>query len=776
MLAVIDTILRRPVLVIFAFLTVTAAALHVHVTHSEFDFTFANMAPRGTIQYQRFEEFNAEFGAADSAWLLVWQSDDAFSGRNLALTERLTEQLEALDGTGTVLSLTNALDIRGSDAGLAIDDYVGPLPLDEATRDAARQRVENDPVVGGLLVSRDGRSTAIVTRLEEWSTDPMLRVAYFQKVDAILEAAASENTAFHMAGLPYTDSVLVGHINSDTSILIPLTAVFAAVLLWLVFGRLRATWLPLLPVIIASVWTLGALTGAGRPMTLLTGQGVLTTLIMVIGLSDGVHLLNRYLEDRSAFPNDAPETSLRRSIVYVGRACFLTSLTTAIGFLSLAGSELPTIRDFGVFGACGIVFAYIAALVLMPATMVLFERRKPLEPRNQRAITWIDAALERVTGTVHTRPKFWLSLGIALMVASGLLATLIEIDGRYTRDLRSEDPAVLAQDFVEENIGGSQPLEIVIEGQGPDTIKQPVVLATIERIRDGLLELDWVTEATSPAEFVRKMNFALHDEDPTFDKIPDSAEAVAQCLLLFEMGGGDNEFDRLVTYDYSKARISLMMRDGPPELYYATIERLHELTATLPPGLSVYESAETPMFYSAMRNLVTTLMASLYLALPIIVFVIAVAFRSVRDAIISVVPNILPLTFGAGFLGLTAISLRFSTIVPFPVALGLAVDDTIHFLVRYREERRGGATPAQAVETTLKTTGRAMVMTTLFLVGGYQAFLASNFLAAVHMGIVTSAILLVALFGDLLVLPSLMLLFDRDHKATGAKVAFPSSN
>ncbi|MFT4569709.1 MAG: putative RND superfamily exporter protein [Hyphomicrobiaceae bacterium] len=491
------------------------------------------MAPRGTLEYERFEKFEEELGAGDSGWVLGRSDDELLSAESLARIARVTENLEALDGTETVVSLTNALDIRGSSAGLETKEFFGAPPLTQGQREEAGRRVMSDPVVGGLLISRDGRTTGMIARLTEWSTDPLLRVRYFAEVQAILDSEQIEGIEFHLTGLPDMDSVLVSHINSDSNVLIPLTGVVCTFLLWVVFGRLRATWLPIAPVLIAASWTLGVLAMSGRPMTLLTGQGVLTTLIMVIGLSDGVHLLNRYLENRALAPDDSPDTCLRSAMRDVGRACFLTSLTTSTGFLSLTASELPTVRDIGIYGALGIVFSYLGALVFMPAALILFERRRPMEPANQRALRLIDNALNLVGRTVARRPQVWVATGIGSMIASSVAATHVYVDSRYIRDLRAGDPAVTAQEFMEQSLGGSRPLDIVVQGDAADVIKRPEVLAAIERVRDGLLELPWITEASTPAEFVRKMNRALNDDDPAFFKIPDTAQAVAQSLLLF---------------------------------------------------------------------------------------------------------------------------------------------------------------------------------------------------------------------------------------------------
>ncbi len=750
---------RYPHVIIAIFLALFVVAIHLHSTYRHYNFTFETMAPKDTSEYADYKEFEDLFGIGGVMFIIAFEDEPLVTNENLAMIDRIMQRIEALDGTDTMVGLSNALDIRATEDGLDVSEFVERIPLDQQGLDDVRERLLSDPLMVGNLISADGTLAAMIGRFEEWSSDPEVRFAYFNEVDRILAEEGRGRVEFHQAGVPYMDRTLVGHIVRDTAVFIPMTILIFALLLWAAFGQMRAIWMPLLPVVIAGAMTLGALSGSGTPMSVLTGEGLLMTLIMVLGLSNSVHLLNRYQEDVARAPDNRPR-ALAETLRHIGVACFLTSVTTAIGFISLTVTDIPTLRQFGIFGSAGILFAYAGTVLLLPATIVVLERWRATSPRSPGASRAVDSFVRTTAEIVIRHPRTIIAIGVAIFAGSAVAMTAVEIDSRFRRDLKSDDPAVRSMDFIEARLGGAFPLHILVKGDRPDTIKRPEVLAEMEILRAGMEALPTVSKVISPTQFIKKMNRAMNEGREDAYRLPETKEAVAQYLLLFEMAGSDNEFDRLVSYDYSTARMTARTEDHPPAQYRATIARLHELVADrFPEGVEVYEAGEAPLFHTVTTRLIGSLVKSLYFAMPLIFLITALAFRSGKLALLCILPNVLPLTVGMGFLGLTGISLRFSTIVAFPVAFGLAIDGTIHFLARYRLEIAAGRGPEEAVRATLTTAGRAMVMTTVFLVSGYAVMLFSNFMAMVHMALLMSIIVVSALVGDLLVLPALLLIF-----------------
>jgi len=763
----VHLVLRYPLALILTTVALAAAGQVVHQRQAHYDFSFETMAPKETLAYERFVEFEEIFGKGrDGApYVIGFRDDPLITNANLDLIRRITARLEEIDATLNVTSLTNVQDIVGSDDALEVKDFVGPGALSDTELENLAARLMADPIVGGNLVSSDGKMTAIVGRLTEYSDEPEDRVVYVAEVERILEEESGGRVEFYLAGIPYLDSVMMTHIKHDTALFIPLTMCALGALMYVAFRQVRAVWMSLLPLTLASSLTLGLLSALDMPMTLLTGQGVLASLIMVIGLSDAVHLLNRYCEDVQNDPGTGLADRYRalgRTMRHMGTACFLTSATTAIGFLSLATTDISTIREFGLLGAAGIVFAYLGSIVLLPAAIVLTERFRISPVPSRGGSDMYERTLQATVEIAIRHPAAITAIGVVALLGSAALATRIDIDNRFTRDLKVDDPAVISTRFFERHMGGSYPLEIIIEGSEPDAIKDPAVLAAMDEVRDALEAMPTVSKVATPVDFIKKMNQALNDDAPPGEDtfvLPETAAAVAQYLLLFEMGGGDNEFDRLVTYDYSMTRMQAMLRDMPPVEYWKIIATMKKaVEGRFPEGIEVYESGGEPLFYTVTERLVSTLVRSLYLAMPIVFLMTGLAFRSVKLAMISVLPNLLPLTIGLGVMSAAGISLRFSTIVAFPMAFGLAIDDTIHFLNRYRTELAAGHDAITAVRNTARTAGRAIVFTTLFLIGGYAVMFTSSFLGIVHMGLVVTVILAAALFGDLLVLPAMLVL------------------
>lgn len=757
-----DLVLLRPRLVLMAFLAVCAAATWVHMERGRWDFSYESMAPKGTPEVAAFDRFQEDFDDDSSTvFLIAFTADPLVTDENLAMIERITAGLEQLDDTDSVLSLSNFADIRAAKDGLEVSEFVEEIPVGPPGLGHLGDRFASDPIVSGGLISPDGRTTAIIGRMTDWAADPVVRERYFAGVDAVLEE--EEGVEFHMAGIPYMDNILMEYIERDTKLMMPLSVIVLALMVWFAFGRMRATWMTIAPFLIAGALTLGTMSAVGIPMTLLTGEPVLMLLILVIGISNGVHILNRYEEDIRLHDDGQRRSALISTMRHMGRACLLTSVTTAVGFAALATSNIPSIRDFGIFGALGIMLAYVGAVVFLPAAVAATERRKPWRVPPTRGSDLLDRFLISVASLPIRNPKTVIATGLVLVAISVVATGWVQVDNRYSRDLKSDNPALVSMDFLHKAFGGSFVLDMVVDAGEPDGIKDPELLAAMDKLGAGMEEHGLISKVFNPVTFIKKMNQAMTGGDPKAFRVPGSAEAVAQYLLLFEMAGGDSEYDRMVSYDYSKARMGAYTIELDPEEYESVLGHLRGLVdrifGSFGDSIEVYEAGGLPLFYTVSNELISTLMRSLYLAMPVIVVITAFAFRSVRLGLLSVLPNVIPITVGLGLLGLTGISLRFSTIVAFPIAFGLAIDDTIHFLHRYRLELQGGAGHEEAVRTALRTAGRAMVLTTVFLIAGFAVMLASNFLAMVHMSLTLGVILVAALFGDLLVLPALLQLF-----------------
>ncbi len=745
---------RHPRRIVIVFTLAATAFLALHLTRARFDLSFQTAVSGEIPELAAFERLVDEFGDFERLFLIVASSEDVLSRESLTMTAAITGRLLELEDTSEIVSLTNARDIQGDGKRLIVAPLVSEYPADLAEREELRRRLVAHPLAGGTLISADGRTSAMVGRMVASATDPYGQYLYFNEIRRILDEEAWPGAEFHIVGNPSTYATLMGHMLRDATVLLPLTALTMGVLLWLTFGRLAVVWQALAPIAIAVAVTYGVLSVFDLPITVLTGHGVLAVLIIIIGLSDAIHLLSRLDE------GDDGASSLEKSLAPVARACFLTSLTTGIGFLSLVFSGVPMVRDFGTYGALGMLCAFVATVVFVPAASLLGRLSPEGEASGRRAV-WPDRVTDLAHRLVVAGPRAVFVLGVAAFIVSAFLIPGVAVDSRPLADLKRDDPTVAGVRFVEENLGGAFPLEVLFNGSAEGAIKNPKVLGAMDTVARGLEELDGISRVVSPVAYIKQMNRAMHGGDEAAFDVPASREAVSQYLLLFEMAGSDSEFERLVNYDYSTARLRALMDDLPTAEFNRILAELDGLaTAASGTGVSVTAAGEAPLFHAMSGRAISALVRSLYVAMPVIFVVTGLAFRSWRVGLLTVLPNLLPLTVGLGFLALADISLRFSTVVAFPVAFGIAVDDTIHFLSRYREEVSAGASRPAAIRTAMASAGRAMLLTTVFLVVGFSVLFFSEFLAVVHIAAVVSVVLVSALVADLLLLPALLLMYD----------------
>jgi predicted RND superfamily exporter protein len=421
-------VLRRPWTIVIAFALLCVGAQQSIDRFAVYDLSARPVTPDGSRGIEIHDEFEQLFGADDDSYMMAFAAEDTvLDNESLELIERLTERIEAIPDTLSVTSLTNILDMRSGPMGMDVVPFVGPLPLSAVELDDLRTRLPNDPVISGLLVSGDRKSAGMIVRMLPDALEPDRRKIYFDQLEVIL-AEDAPGVKVHRAGWPFLRWTLQNHLESDATWLLPWVNLVFAVLLWLAFRQIRMVWIPMLPVIVSSMMTLGTLVLTGKPMTMLTAEGLLTTLVMVIGLSDGVHLVDRYRQESALNPTATGFEPLVAAIKHVGMACLLTSITTAIGFSGLISSLLPAIRDFGIFGSLGIFYAFAASVLFLPACIVLVERKwasKPLPPKES---LWTTAILTRVSDFVITRPGVCILAGLLVLGVSIGFGTRVRID------------------------------------------------------------------------------------------------------------------------------------------------------------------------------------------------------------------------------------------------------------------------------------------------------------------------------------------------------------
>ena len=771
-----NALLRRRVPVVLGVALVTAW-LGLTARGLGFDYSPQAVFETGDDDDRFLHEVTEAFGSGDGTILLIVARDEGVLHRpTLEWVRALTLRLRQEPWAKRVESLPT-LRLPVPPKSDEDDLLVEPLGVD-----VTEARIAGDPVVDGLLVSRDRTATAIIVELQDdlrrvdAMKGPVERLDELARTFSLAEGQGVAPSGVAVAagpggppagarvqsyGLPTLRVRGIEMLRKDQRVMLPLvTALFAVALFLLFRGRPVAAVAPLMAVGATLLAIGGIMTLAGRPVDILSN--VLPVMLFAIGVSDAVHLMARSAEESAAPTSDAPAlvTSVERLTV----ACFMTSFTTAVGFASLLTSRTTVLRGFAWVAAVGVMIAYVFTILLVP-TILSWVRPLRLPRTGPRRLP---AALAALGASVGVHPWRWLAAAAVFAAVAGIGASQVLIDNRVHGPFRRDSELFRQQMEAEHALGGLLPLVVSIRAREPERLRDPDVLRRTWALQHDLEQRPGVGPTLSPATLVRSLWVAFQGQapaggDPLDDpNLPRTREELAQILLLGDLGGG-LDWSRVVDEEWSWMRIVTRLEDRGSAHYLKMYEEVERDVARRFGDLTDIEVRLSGEGYVAARALdyfIWDLLDSLALAAVVIFGAMAVQLRSWRHAAVAVLPNAFPLLCTFGLMGFAEIPLNATTVVTFAIALGIAVDDTIHFLTRYDEERRAHADPREAMRRTMAGSGRPIVMTTLLLVAGMSVLLASEFLATRRFGGLLMTAIASALPGDLIVLPALLVLVD----------------
>lgn len=671
------------------------------VSRLRVDFSSASFYGDGSAATASLRAFHDRFGADDRTLVVIATTDE---DRGVLAPERL----RALDGLTQALALDPAVSQVTSLARLRPAAFAPTLAevaegMDPAAFDRFAEAILTDERVVPLLVSRDGRATAIIVDLRDSSDDLAAITRTLARLRTIIEAhASSADLALQAAGLPAIRAAFFELTIRDQLVLVPVTLALVGLGLAYAFRSAHAVLVVAVVAGLPTLVLLGAMGWLGEPIGLL--NQAYFTLLPVIAVADAVHLVTRAQEEaRTGVP--WPE-AVTRATARVGWACFLTSLTTAAGFGSLALAGMPILRRFGLYAALGVTLAWFAAILLGP--LLLTYGRPP----TGRAGGRITAALGRWS---VARPRLALLLALGVSLGAGLLWPRVVVDNRLTGLLLPDHPVARANAVLDRALGGSLSLELELVAD-PDHW----------RSADGQREL---ADVHAWARTVPEIRVALVPHG----SVPE--------LVGFIVDG--------------HARISLRTGDVGGQAFEALAMQTQDAVAARTRARTIV-TGTAALAYGGVNRITHDLRGSLFSVFLVITIAIAVLFRSVALGLVSVPPNAIPLVVGYGAVALVGIPLDPLATVVLTVALGLAVDDTIHLVARFGEGRARGDAPERALAQAIEHTGRAVALTSVVLAVGLSIHLLSSFPPLRVLGGLGAFVIVLAWVCDLVVLPPLL--------------------
>jgi predicted RND superfamily exporter protein len=704
-----------------------------------------------------YDQLKKTFGN-DEFFIIAFQKENQFTHDNLNLLQHLTMDLEGIEEVREVKSLANVEDIIGRENDFEIKKFLEVIPETPEKLEALKSQALSNPLYVNTLISRDGKTAAIVLFPFERPGNENFRKELTAKCEAVLDSYRIQGMDFSIAGWTVTNLYLSQYLKSDMAVFIPLTYLFIILCVYFFFRSIQFTFLALLNITICLGSTMGLFYLTGTALNNVTA--IVPPLIMALSLCDTVHIFS-HMDKRILERLGDKKKALHHVLQSLFMPCFLTSFTTILGFISLYISDIPPIREFALMASAGMLFEFFFSFFFMAPLMLFFPQEMIFIDYGRK--DWMTGLVEGINQYVKKFSKVFFTAGLLLMIVSILLASGIKVETNLLDFFKPESPVRTSLSKIEKHLGGIQTLDISLTGNGPDVFKNPDSLHVIESIQTFLAGQKGVDVTLSFVDFLKDIHQSFHNEDPAFYAIPESGELVSQYMLIYD----SDEIDDFVTRDFSHARISARIHEYSSAEQGILIDTMRQFIRGMDTrGLDVKVSGRAVQDVNTMDALVWGQVSSLSLAAVIIFIVLFLMLRSFKIGCLSIVPNLFPLLLNFGIMGALAIPLNTATALISAVAIGIAVDDTIHFLFDYKVQRESGRDIPEAIERVFKRKGRAIISSSLILFIGFGVMIFSRFVPIVHFSLLSAAIMVTALIGDVVFLPSMLYAYS-DLKSPG---------
>ncbi len=742
-------------LIVFA-VPLIVFGLSLSLKNIEIDGSYRIWFGKDSKTLKDYDNFRKTFGNDDGVIIAFKDENGIFTQKALSTIKKITDELWKTKYIARVDSLTNYQYVHSNpddEEDIIVEDFIKDIDKADDSYLFNRKAIAlDDPLLVNSLISSDGTTTMISARLTPKVNDKSDKsLEIMALLDKIL-APEAERTGykFWVNGGPALNKAFVVIGTGDAMTFTPLVLVASIILLLLLFRRVSGALIPIGVVVFTFLTVLAVQVLLGYKLNNFTAN--LPVFVVAIGIADAVHIYSVWLLYRQeGLDNDeAVFKSMQKNMLPI----FLTSLTTAIGFATLMISEVVPVFTLGVATASGAVLAFIISIVWMPSVLLLLKK-----PIKVKVLEKIKAKKPLGYGAFILRNnKKIIYITSFIFILLGLGITQVRVDSNTIRYFDKDVPIRQSAEFIMNNLTGPMSYEIVVDSGVKDGIKSPKFMKTVERFyREFQTDFSDVRHLSSLMDIVKRFNKVVDGKD----EIPNSQNLIAQYLLLYSLSLPQGmEINDKMDINEQKLRISGQMNIVDTSKDLEMIHYIEEWWKKTEYSATV--QGQTYMFAHMQKDVTNTLIYSLSLALVLVTVVMFLIFRRLKMLWVFILPNILPVILVVGLMGWIGISIDIGVAIAGAIIIGVAVDDTIHFLVKYFDARKRGLGMEETFDEVLRYAGKAILFTTIILTVSFSLFAFSDFSPNQNFGIVTAFALMVALVIDILLLPALLSLADRE--------------
>lgn len=745
------------ILIVLALVTgfLASKIQNIKFSHSE-----ANLLPKDHVENIKYDNFLDIFGEEGNMVIFGVRDTALFNVENFNKWNAFSKKLDSFSQVEFTVSIGDIKTLQKDKKNQRF--YLEPLIEKQPTTgqevSALQKKLFDDlPFFDNLLYNKETGTVQTAIYLEQDIVNTKIRERFvFDVLNPMVEEfEADTGLDVYVSGMPYIRTMNAQNILDEIGIFVGLALFITSLIFWLFFRSYRATFITMTVVSIGVVWALGFIGLFQYEISVL--MALIPPLIIVIGVPNAIFLINKYQQEVKKHGNQAK--SLQRVISKIGNATLMTNITTASGFATFIFTNSQLLNEFGIIASINILAIFVLSLLIIPIVYSFMHKpkEKHLEHLERK---WIDAIVNWMEDTVRHR-RFAIYVSTVLIIVSSIIGVyMIRVSGSLIEDMPKGKQFYKDILFFENEFGGIMPLEVLIDTKKRNGVMNLSTLRRMEKLNEEIDEIPELSQTVSILNMVKYSKQAFYNGDPKYFQLPTEQEK--NFILAYTKNSQANAslLKNFVDSTGQYARLTTFMKDIGTDKMELIEERIQDKIDQVFPEerYEVSMTGKALVFLKGTNYLVKNLVISLSLAIFLISLFMAWMFRSYKMIIISLIPNILPLLITAGLMGYLGVPIKPSTILVFSIAFGISVDDTIHFLAKYRQELIAHKwNVRKSVYAALRETGVSMFYTSVVLFFGFLIFTVSSFGGTIALGGLVSVTLLFAMVSNLLLLPSLLL-------------------
>ena len=749
----LNSLLKRP-WIVFALTIITTILLFIPMKdNSRMETNLDKYMPQDHPAFIYSDKAENWFDIKDGIIIALENKNGVFNTATLDTLKKLTKRFQKFPeiDKSDVTSLYTADNIVGTEDGMDVKPFFKRVPKSPEKLEQIKKKVESNEMIFGRLVSNDETVTVIIAEIGK----DVFTQDFYQRILKVAKASETNDIKIYVAGRPIVEGTMALLGPKDMKTMVPIVLLVIFIVLFITLRSLKATLITLGVVFFSTIWAFGLMALVNIPIYAVSTM--IPVMLIAIGVADGIHLYSHLHTFVDHHPNASKREAVSDMIHEMWKPVVMTSVTTAVGFISLLTSQVYPVKYFGIFTAFGVMMAMVFSLIFIPAGIMIFGLPKPRP---------VDAEEDK-EGHSHSKiannfaawvikHKYVSIIGTAVIVVLSIIGMQeIWINSSFLDKFEKDSDIVQTDKFINDHFGGTSTLNLILDANGKkDTFKNPEVLKLVDKMqKDVDNRLQVVGNTFSLADYIDRMNKVMNADKEAYNKIPDSQDLIAQYLLLYEMSGDPENLNKVVDYNYDRLNVVFQLKSDNSKAINSALDVIHAYKDDFKKlGISMNYAG------SGYKGLVFTdlilegQIKSMILSLIIIIVLLSLMFRNVLIGLIGSVPIIITALISFGIMGFLGIPLNTTTALLSSIAIGIGIDYAVHFLEQYRNNAATTDDKMVAAQKTMAHSGKAIIYNAIVVIAGFLVLLFSVFPPNRELGALVSLNMFTSFVGTLTIM------------------------